>query len=100
MASMIAVVDVAHADTVEKLGPIKPYFIEIHPAAISTITYGIKYGLMRGVPSPLAYSMISCWNVKKPPFPDPHITPTRVLSILSSARPESFKASAADTTAY
>ena len=38
----IAVVEVAHADTVVKFNPINPYFIDIHPEAISTITLGMK----------------------------------------------------------
>jgi hypothetical protein len=56
---MMAVVDVAQADTVVKFGPIKPYLIEIQPEAMSTITFGIKNGLNRGVPSPLANSITS-----------------------------------------
>src|SRR5215216_1641618 len=99
MASIIAVVEVAHADTVVKFGPIKPCLIEIHPDAISTITLGIKYGLILGVPSPLAKSITSCWKVEKPPLPEPQITPIRVLSSFSRSRPESFNASADDTIA-
>jgi len=40
MASIIALVEEAHAETVAKFGPLKPYFIEIDPAAISAIILG------------------------------------------------------------
>src|SRR5690606_41393740 len=100
MASMMAVDEVAQAETVEKFGPIKPYRIDIHPAAMSTITLGIKKGLILGVPSPRAYSITSCWKVRNPPLPDPQITPTRVLSIASTSIPLSVMASADDASAY
>ena len=56
----MAVLEVAHADTVVKFTPRNPYFIEITPEAISTIIFGIKNGLNLGVPSPDIYSVICC----------------------------------------
>jgi hypothetical protein len=53
---MMAVVDVAHAETVVKFNPMNPYLIEIQPDAMSTMTLGIKNGLNLGVPSPAANS--------------------------------------------
>lgn len=46
---MMAFVEVAQADTVAKFGPLKPYFIDIIPAAISVINFGMKNGLNRGI---------------------------------------------------
>src|ERR1041384_3723398 len=89
---MIDVVDVAHADTVMKLGPMNPYFIDIQPDAMSGITFGMKKGLNLGVPSPFANSITCSWNVRKPPLPEPHITPTLRLFNLSESIPESSTA--------
>ena len=50
--SMIALVEEAQADTVAKLGPRNPYFIDTCPAVISAIILGMKNGLNLGVPSP------------------------------------------------
>lgn len=44
--------DDAHADTIAKLGPLNPYFIEICPAVMSGSNLGIIKGLNRGTPSP------------------------------------------------
>ena len=44
----------AQAETVAKLGPLSPCFIEISPGAISEIIFGMKKGLNRGDPPPLA----------------------------------------------
>ncbi|MCY1512817.1 hypothetical protein D9M68_472930 [compost metagenome] len=81
----MALVADAHAETVEKFGPRKPYFIEMWPGAMSIITFGMKNGLIRGVPSPKKKFFISSWNVLKPPIPDPQITPTRLVSIFSQS---------------
>ena len=51
-ASIMAVVDVAQAETGQKFTPCNPWRIEIIPAAMSTKVFGIKYGLNLGVPSP------------------------------------------------
>ena len=72
--------DEAQADTVAKLGPLSPCFIEINPGAISEIILGIKKGLKRGDPSPAAKFNTSFWNVSSPPIPAPQITPIRSLS--------------------
>ena len=48
-ASMRAWVEDAHADTIPKLGPRKPYIMDICPAAMSAIIFGIKNGLNRGL---------------------------------------------------
>ena len=90
----------AQAETVAKFGPLKPYFIEICPGAISIIILGIKNGLNLGVPSPLLNSVISSMNVLNPPIPDPQITPALsgfkvVKSIFAS-----FTASSTDAMAY
>ena len=58
-ASIIAVVEVAQAETVAKFTPCNPCLMEITPAAISTIVFGIKKGLNLGVPSPLAKAVTS-----------------------------------------
>ena len=47
------VVEEAQAATVVKFGPLKPYFIEICPAGISEMSFGIKKGLNLGVPFPV-----------------------------------------------
>ena len=44
-ASIIALVEEAHADTVVKLGPLNLYLIDICPAGMSEINLGIKKGL-------------------------------------------------------
>ena len=44
----------AQADTVAKFGPLSSCFIEMSPGAISEIIFGIKKGLNRGDPLPLA----------------------------------------------
>ena len=49
----------AQAETVAKLGPLKPFLIEIIPGAISGIILGIIKGLNLGVPFPEAKSRTS-----------------------------------------
>ena len=44
----------AGRDRAVELGPMKPYFMEMNPAAMSAIMRGMKKGLNRGVPSPAA----------------------------------------------
>src|SRR5476651_1607436 len=97
---MSELLDEAQADTVVKLGPRKPYLIEIWPGAISAIIFGIKKGLKRGVPSPLAKFTTSSKNVFNPPIPDPQITPIRLVSSLSKSKPASFTASSVENKAY
>src|ERR1700761_5629553 len=97
---MSELLDDAQADTVVKLGPRRPYLIDIWPGAISAIILGIKNGLKRGVPSPLAKFTTSSKKVFKPPMPDPHITPMRLVSSFSKSRPASFTASSVENKAY
>ena len=46
--SIIAFDADAHAETVAKFGPLKPYLIAIRPGHMSGINLGIKNGLNRG----------------------------------------------------
>ena len=48
----MALAEDAQAETVAKFGPLKPYFMEIIPGAMSEIIFGMKNGLNRGVPLP------------------------------------------------
>jgi hypothetical protein len=91
----MAFVEDAHADTVEKFGPLNPYLIEIWPPAMSLIIFGIKKGLKRGVPSPSTNPFIACRKVSIPPIPDAHITPTLSLLTVLRSIPESAIASSA-----
>ena len=59
-ASIIEFAEDAQAETVVQLGPMKPYFIDMFPGAISAIIFGMKNGLKRGVPSPAAKFNTSC----------------------------------------
>src|ERR1700679_1519671 len=97
---MSALFDDAQAETVEKFGPRKPYFIEIWPGAMSAIIFGIKNGLNRGVPSPLAKFTTSSKKVLRPPIPDPQITPIRLVSSFSKFSPASFTASSVEYKAH
>ena len=90
---MRALVDEAHAETVEKFGPRRPCRMEIWPGAISRIILGMKNGLNRGVPSPLAKLTTSSVKVFKPPIPDPQITPIRFVSREGKSKPASLIAS-------
>ena len=47
-ASARAFVEEAQADVVAKLGPWKPYIIDMCPAAMSAIIFGMKKGLNFG----------------------------------------------------
>ena len=60
----------AQALTTAKLGPLKPWRMEIWPAAISKIIFGIKKGLNLGVPSPKAKLVTSSEKVINPPIPE------------------------------
>src|SRR6195952_4362840 len=97
---MSELLDEAQAETVVKFGPRKPYLIEIWPGAISAIILGMKKGLKRGVPSPLAKLTTSSRNVFKPPIPEPHITPIRLTSSFEKSNPASFTASSVENKAY
>src|ERR1700712_5917533 len=97
---MSELLDEAQAETVVKFGPRKPYLIEICPGAISAIILGIKKGLKRGVPSPLAKLTTSSRKVFNPPMPDPQITPMRLVSSFEKSKPASFTASSVEYNAY
>src|SRR3989338_3489665 len=97
---MIAVLEVAQAETGQKFTPRKPYLIEMIPDAISTKILGMKNGVKRGVPSPSQYSIIWSWNVWIPPFPEPQITPMRSLLSCSKSILPSFTALSTATRAY
>ena len=56
---MSELVEEAQAETVVKFGPRRFHFIEMCPAAMSAIIFGMKNGLKRGVPSPSANSVHS-----------------------------------------
>ena len=43
----------AQAETVVKFGPLKLYFMEMCPAGISEMSFGIKKGLNLGTPLPV-----------------------------------------------
>jgi hypothetical protein len=80
--------DDAQADTVEKFGPRKPYLIEIWPGAISAIILGIKKGLKRGCTITFSKSNVtSSKKVFKPPMPEPHITPIRLVQFTQNPSP-------------
>ncbi|OPZ97639.1 MAG: hypothetical protein BWY70_01433 [Bacteroidetes bacterium ADurb.Bin408] len=96
----MALADDAQAEVVVKLGPVKPYFMEMWPAAISDIILGMKNGLKRGISLPLTYPMTSSKKVVIPPMPDPQITPMRSRSVASRFSPLSFMASSVETRAY
>jgi hypothetical protein len=53
-ASIREFVEDAHAETVVKLGPLNPYFMDMWPAGISEISFGMKNGLYLGIPFPLS----------------------------------------------
>src|ERR1700722_6849240 len=97
---MRELLDEAHAETVEKFGPRKPYLMEIWPGAISAIIFGIKKGLKRGEPSPFAKLTTSSKNVFNPPMPEPQITPIRLVSSWLKSSPASFTASSFENKAY
>ena len=89
IAVTMALVLEAQALTTAKLGPRKPCFIEICPAAISKIILGIKKGLNLGVPSPCTKLVTSSVKVVKPPMPLAKITPTLSWSTFSFVMPAS-----------
>src|ERR1700759_1773812 len=97
---MSELLEEAQAETVEKLGPRSPYLMEIWPGAISAIIFGIKKGLNRGEPSPLAKFTTSSKKVFKPPMPEPQITPIRLVSNCEKSRPASCTASSVENRAY
>ena len=78
----------------------KPYFMEMKPAAMSEIMRGIKNGLNRGVPSPAAQPRHSSKKDLIPPMPELQITPTCSLSTASRSRAESSTACVAAIRAY
>ena len=97
-ASPIACELEAQAETVEKLGPLKPYRMDIWPGAMSVIIIGIKNGLIRRGPRSMSVRDC-CSKVCIPPIPELTITPIRSLSSLSKSMPECFTAFPAATTA-
>src|ERR1043165_553633 len=75
--------------------------METCPEQISAIILGIKKGLKRGVPSPLAYPKHSSWKVCKPPIPDPQTTPSLSGSnAFGPSSPASFTAWMAEHNPY
>ena len=74
--------------------------MDMCPAAISAIILGIKKGLNRGTPEPVAKSPHSFKNVSNPPIPEPQMTPARSKSICSKSSCESAIASDTATIAY
>src|SRR5688572_12070204 len=97
---MSELVEEAQADTVVKFGPRKPYLMEMWPEAMSAIIFGMKKGLNRGVPSPLAKLLTSSRKVFNPPIPEPQMTPTRSVLMEASDRLASLWASSTATRAY
>ena len=98
-AAISASFDEAQADVVTKLGPRKPFLMEILPDEESAIMRGMKKGEYRGVPSPRSNWKHSSCSDFSPPMPEPQITPTRSLSTLSVSRPASAMASSEAITA-
>ena len=67
---------VAQAVAVAEMGPLAPYRILICPAAMFTMTAGMKKGeIFRGPPA----SRFECSRsiISNPPMPEPMKTPTR-----------------------
>ena len=94
----MACADEAHAETVAKLGPRKPYLMEMTPPGILTIILVMRKGLKRGVPSPsVKNSFISLKKWVTPPMPEVSMTPTSSKSVFSEVMPESAMASSAAT---
>src|SRR5438093_1454027 len=83
----------AHADTMQKFGPIKPNAIAMWPAAALAMSAGTMNGLTR--PGPFS-SRTLCWfnSHSIPPIPVANTTPPR--SALISGFPASSQASLAD----
>ncbi len=52
----MAVLEVAQAETVAKFTPLRLCLMEMTPAAMSIMIFGMKNGLNLGVPSPSANS--------------------------------------------
>ena len=79
----------AHALTTQKFGPLKPYFIDTRPAAMSVIIMGTRNGDTRPGPreSNLACSIS---RVFRPPIPEPMIVPMRARSSVLRSSPESL----------
>ena len=100
VARMMAWLDDAQAETVQKLGPINPYFMEMYPAAMSDIIFGMKKGLKRGICPPSRKPAISSNMDLRPPMPEAQITPERSLSTFSRSMPESVIAWSAAIMAY
>ena len=85
---------VAQAETMAKLGPRRPYCMEICPDAILLIIIGIMNG--ETFLGPRSRRMECCSSsVRRPPMPEPTRTPARSASKEPSWRPQSFHASAA-----
>ena len=91
-ASPIACPPVAHADTIERFGPLAPWAMLTAPEAMLTMIIVAKKGLTR--PGPRSSSTRCCSSqVAAPPIPDPMITPTRSAFRGVIAKPESSSAS-------
>ena len=78
---MIAVLEVAQAETVVKFMPRSPYFIEMMPEAISTIIFGMKKGLKRGVPSLAQIQLPAVEMCRYHHFPTPNNANTVLFSV-------------------
>ena len=94
----MVLVEVAHAVTMGRLGPLQPKRMAILPAAMLEIIMGTNSGEMRDAPrlSSLSHSVMS---VLMPPMPLPTYTPKRSGSMLP-AMPLSDTACIAAATAY
>ena len=71
--------DDEHADTIARLGPWNPYWIDASPATMLTIVPGTKNGVILRQPPASNATFVSSIS-GRPPMPDPMQTPTRSLS--------------------
>ena len=78
-ASPIACAPVEHAETTDKFGPLKLFFIDTCPEAKLIKQEGIKKGL--SLLGPFSFKTnVACSIVERPPIPEPINTPDRYES--------------------
>jgi hypothetical protein len=90
-ASPMAWVEVAQAETVARLGPRKPWYMENNPDAMLEISMGIMKGESR--PGPRCIRTVCCSSVVcRPPMPEPMKAPISSRFTFSRSRPLSSRA--------
>jgi hypothetical protein len=84
-------VEVVHAVTIARFGPLAPMSIDSRPAIMLMMLPGMKKGEMRRGPRAFSSSCMLSMS-GRPPMPEPKFTPTRSAFCSVTCRPQSRQA--------